>query len=213
MNVTEAVGPAQVRREDQARVIPVYADVVEGGLDQGIVLIGDALQDLVPSRDVRWEVGGENEEMRRSFRDLAFAFGLALILVYSLSVFGMVLIPGADANGDPVRVNFLDAAYFVAIMATTIGFGEIPATFTQMQRLRLFVTGWGTRDSLRRAVGRSSCVGSSLRPTYRAICVLKRSATTTVRISQSSSAMPSTSEMPRFPGWRDFQPGPTGTSS
>jgi HAE1 family hydrophobic/amphiphilic exporter-1 len=30
------------------------------------------------------EVGGENEEMRRSFRNLAFAFGLALILVYMI---------------------------------------------------------------------------------------------------------------------------------
>ena len=29
-------------------------------------------------------VGGENEEMRRSFRDLSFAFGLALILVYMI---------------------------------------------------------------------------------------------------------------------------------
>ena len=30
------------------------------------------------------EVGGENEEMRRSFRDLSFAFALALILVYMI---------------------------------------------------------------------------------------------------------------------------------
>jgi len=84
VTIREAVGPAQVRREDQARVIPVYADVVEGGLDQGIGDIQVALSDMVPSRDVRWQVGGENEEMRRSFRDLAFAFGLALILVYMI---------------------------------------------------------------------------------------------------------------------------------
>jgi hydrophobic/amphiphilic exporter-1 (mainly G- bacteria), HAE1 family len=84
VTVREAVGPAQVRREDQARVIPVYADVVQGGLDQGIDDIQAALSDMTPSRDVRWEVGGENEEMRRSFRDLAFAFGLALILVYMI---------------------------------------------------------------------------------------------------------------------------------
>jgi HAE1 family hydrophobic/amphiphilic exporter-1 len=62
----------------------VYADVVEGGLDQAIVAVEHALADLTPSREVRWEVGGENEEMRRSFRDLAFAFGLALILVYMI---------------------------------------------------------------------------------------------------------------------------------
>ncbi|MEJ2203753.1 MAG: efflux RND transporter permease subunit [Gemmatimonadota bacterium] len=84
VHIREAVGPAEVHREDQARVVPVYADVVEGGLDRAIVAVEEALSDLTPSRDVRWEVGGENEEMRRSFRDLAFAFGLALILVYMI---------------------------------------------------------------------------------------------------------------------------------
>ncbi len=84
VHIREAVGPAQIRREEQARVIPVYADVVSGGLDQAIGDIQVALQGLPTSRDVRWEVGGENEEMRRSFRDLGFAFGLALILVYMI---------------------------------------------------------------------------------------------------------------------------------
>ena len=84
VHVREALGPAQIRREEQARVIPVYADVVAGGLDQAIGQIEAALATIVPSRDVRWEVGGENEEMRRSFRDLSFAFGLALILVYMI---------------------------------------------------------------------------------------------------------------------------------
>ncbi len=84
VQVDEAVGPAEVKREDQGRVIPVYADVVTGGLDDGITAIQAALVDLPPSRELRMEVGGENEEMRRSFRDLAFAFGLALILVYMI---------------------------------------------------------------------------------------------------------------------------------
>jgi Trk K+ transport system NAD-binding subunit len=62
-----------------------------------------------------------------------------MILVYSLSVFGMVLIPGQDAAGDPFRLSFLEAAYFVAIMATTIGFGEIPVTFSEAQRLYVYI--------------------------------------------------------------------------
>jgi HAE1 family hydrophobic/amphiphilic exporter-1 len=84
IHIREAVGPAEVHREEQARVVPVYADVVEGGLDQAIEAVDGALRTLPVSREVRWEVGGENEEMRRSFRDLAFAFGLALILVYMI---------------------------------------------------------------------------------------------------------------------------------
>ena len=84
VRVREAVGPAEVHREDQARVVPVYADVVQGGLDAAIADVNRALVSIPRSRDVRWDVGGENQEMRRSFRDLAFAFALALVLVYMI---------------------------------------------------------------------------------------------------------------------------------
>ena len=84
VTIRDALGPAEVRREDQSRVIPVYADVVDGGLDAAIAEVEAALAELPPSADVRWDVGGENEEMRRSFRDLAFAFALALVLVYMI---------------------------------------------------------------------------------------------------------------------------------
>ena len=60
---------------------------------------------------------------------------MVMILVYSLSVFGLVLIPGQDAAGNPVPVGFLDAIYFISIMATTIGFGEMPYPFTHAQRM------------------------------------------------------------------------------
>ncbi|MEX0837426.1 MAG: efflux RND transporter permease subunit [Gemmatimonadota bacterium] len=84
VHVQEVLAPAEVRREDQARVVPVYADVLRGGLDAAVAEVEAALAPLPLSADVRWEVGGENEEMRRSFRDLAFAFGLALLLVYMI---------------------------------------------------------------------------------------------------------------------------------
>ena len=62
-----------------------------------------------------------------------------MILVYSLSVFGMVMVSGQDADGNAAPVGYLDAAYFVAIMATTIGFGEIPTAFTGAQRLYVYI--------------------------------------------------------------------------
>jgi HAE1 family hydrophobic/amphiphilic exporter-1 len=82
--VIEVIGPAEVRREDQARMVPVYADVVQGGLDGAIAEVESALAEARPPEGVLREVGGENEEMRRSFRDLALAFALALILVYMI---------------------------------------------------------------------------------------------------------------------------------
>ena len=84
VQVREAVGPAEVRREDQGRVVPVYADVVRGGLDGAIEDVRVSLADIPQTSRLRWEVGGENEEMRRSFRDLALAFALALLLVYMI---------------------------------------------------------------------------------------------------------------------------------
>ena len=84
VSVREAVGPAEIHREDQGRVVTVYADVTSGGLDRAIAAVENELAALPPPFNVRVDVGGENEEMRRSFRDLAFAFGLALVLVYMI---------------------------------------------------------------------------------------------------------------------------------
>ena len=84
VTIHEDVAPAEIRREDQGRVVVVYADVVSGGLDGALAGVQDILREIPPDREIRMEVGGENEEMRRSFRDLAFAFGLALLLVYMI---------------------------------------------------------------------------------------------------------------------------------
>jgi Trk K+ transport system NAD-binding subunit len=64
---------------------------------------------------------------------------ILMILMFCVSVLGMVLIPGQDANGNPYEMGYLDAAYFVTILATTIGFGEVPYAFTGAQRLWVFI--------------------------------------------------------------------------
>lgn len=84
VHVTEAIGPVEIRRLDQSRYVPVYADVREGGVDQAVEDIRAATASLTAPTDTRIEIGGENEEMQRSFRHLAFAFLLAVILVYMI---------------------------------------------------------------------------------------------------------------------------------
>ena len=64
---------------------------------------------------------------------------IVLILVSSLSILGLVLIPGEDASGRVVHMDFLHAAYIIAILATTIGFGEVPEVFTEAQRLYVII--------------------------------------------------------------------------
>ncbi len=73
---------------------------------------------------------------------------LVIITTYSIAILGMVLIPGMDDKGNVYHLTFFDAFYFVSYMASTIGFGEAPYTFTYAQRLwvtlciYITVVGW-----------------------------------------------------------------------
>jgi len=60
-----------------------------------------------------------------------------LIITFSISILGLVLIPGVDNSGNSYHLNFFDAFYIVSYTATTIGFGELPYKFTYFQRLWL----------------------------------------------------------------------------
>jgi hydrophobic/amphiphilic exporter-1 (mainly G- bacteria), HAE1 family len=82
--VREAAGPVVIQRIDQRRVVPVYADVVGRDLDRAVAAVDTALLRAPPPAGLRVDVAGENEEMRRSFRELGFAFALALLLVYMI---------------------------------------------------------------------------------------------------------------------------------
>jgi hydrophobic/amphiphilic exporter-1 (mainly G- bacteria), HAE1 family len=84
VRVREAVGPVELQRIDQSRVLPVYADVTGGGIDRAVASVERAIAGVPPPPGMRVDIGGENEELRRSFRELAFAFALALLLVYMI---------------------------------------------------------------------------------------------------------------------------------
>ena len=60
---------------------------------------------------------------------------IILISTYAISVLGLTLIPGIDDQGNPWRMDFFHAIYFVSFLGSTIGFGEIPYPFTGAQRL------------------------------------------------------------------------------
>ena len=58
-----------------------------------------------------------------------------LIATFSVSILGLVLIPGVDNTGNVYHLTFFDAFYFVSYMASTIGFGEAPYSFNYEQRI------------------------------------------------------------------------------
>lgn len=60
---------------------------------------------------------------------------LTLVTVYAITVLGMTLIPGQDADGNIWYMDIFHAFYFVSFMSTTIGFGETPYPFSDAQRL------------------------------------------------------------------------------
>ncbi|HEX8905577.1 MAG TPA: efflux RND transporter permease subunit, partial [Longimicrobiaceae bacterium] len=51
---------------------------------RSVEAVRSALASMPPPHGLRAEIGGENEEMRKGFRDLALAFSLALVLCYML---------------------------------------------------------------------------------------------------------------------------------
>ena len=64
---------------------------------------------------------------------------IALIITYSVSILGLVLIPGQEPGGGVYYLSFLDAFFVVSYTATTIGFGEIPHPFTALQKCGCFL--------------------------------------------------------------------------
>lgn len=69
---------------------------------------------------------------------------ILLIAVYAVTVLGFVLIPGVDNQGRPWQMGFFHAFYVVSYTATTIGFGELPYAFTDVQRMWLTITVYAT---------------------------------------------------------------------
>ena len=60
---------------------------------------------------------------------------IVVILAYAISILGLVLMPGMDDQGNPWKMSFFHAFYFVSFMGSTIGFGEIPYPFSDAQRI------------------------------------------------------------------------------
>ncbi len=81
---------------------------------------------------------------------------IVLIVIFAVTVLGLTLIPGQDAQGRPWRMGFFDAFYVMSYTATTIGFGEIPYPFTYGQRM------WVTVSIYLTVIGWAYAIGSLL---------------------------------------------------
>ena len=81
---------------------------------------------------------------------------IVLIVIFAVSVLGLTVIPGQDLDGQPSRMGFFDAFYFMSYTASTIGFGELPYPFTYSQRM------WVTISIYLTVIGWAYAIGSLL---------------------------------------------------
>jgi voltage-gated potassium channel len=81
---------------------------------------------------------------------------VVLILIFAVSVLGLSLMPGQDAEGRPRDMGIFDSFYFMSYTATTIGFGELPNDFTAAQRM------WVTFTIFLSVIGWAYAIGSLL---------------------------------------------------
>ena len=60
---------------------------------------------------------------------------IVIIITYTVSIVGLLLIEGMDDQGNPYQMSIFDAFYFITYTASTIGFGETPFAFTYSQKI------------------------------------------------------------------------------
>ena len=75
-------GPAEIRRLDQERVVVITANLSGRDLGSAVQDIEAATDDLALPDGFGIAIGGQNEEMQRSFDSMKFAMLLAVFLVY-----------------------------------------------------------------------------------------------------------------------------------
>ncbi|MFH1854748.1 MAG: efflux RND transporter permease subunit [Candidatus Omnitrophota bacterium] len=94
--ITQGVGPSEIKRLDQQRVVLVTANIADRALDKVITDIGLLLNRIEKEeagrpiglkdteKDVNMAISGENQQMKESFKSLRFALLLSILLVYMI---------------------------------------------------------------------------------------------------------------------------------
>ncbi len=78
------VGPSEIKRQDRQRYIMVTANLYKRSLNDVIAEIQNKLKSYPVPEGYFTYLGGESEQMAESFKSLAFALVLAILLVYMI---------------------------------------------------------------------------------------------------------------------------------
>ncbi|MDO5091098.1 MAG: NAD-binding protein [Cardiobacteriaceae bacterium] len=79
---------------------------------------------------------------------------LVLLAAYAVAIFGMIMMPGVNDEGQPAKMTIFQAFYWVSYTATTIGYGEVPFAFSEAQRMWVAFSIYYTVPSWFYAIGK-----------------------------------------------------------
>lgn len=84
VRIKRTLGPLEIRRQDQVRQVVLYANVQGRPFSEVVREIEQRIAAIEKPGNAQIELGGQRQEMQRSFRSLTFAFMLAAALVYMI---------------------------------------------------------------------------------------------------------------------------------
>ncbi|SPF55365.1 Acriflavin resistance protein [Candidatus Sulfopaludibacter sp. SbA4] len=86
-SLVEIPGQTEIRREDLQRSFQVTARFEGMSLGEGMKKVQATIADMNLPPAIRVRYGGQYEEQQKSFKDLAFVLGLAVVLVFTVLLF------------------------------------------------------------------------------------------------------------------------------
>jgi HAE1 family hydrophobic/amphiphilic exporter-1 len=160
VSVSEETPVRELVRRDQRRMVTLTGEVRGRRADRVRADVRQVLAGLELPPDVRFVEGGEQEEIRTSFRELGFALLLSIVIVY------LILAGTYESFLDPLLIAavipmaFAGAAVTLGLSAQSInilsliglialvGVGVIDAIVKVDAIRRLRAEGWGLRESI-----------------------------------------------------------------
>ncbi|MCR4431264.1 MAG: efflux RND transporter permease subunit [Tepidanaerobacteraceae bacterium] len=116
--VEKGIGPVEIDRDDQTRVVTVTGDVVGRAAGTVNSEIQKKLSSLRLPEGYSYKMGGEQEQMMESFRDLFLALILAVILVY------MVMAAQFESLSQPFVIMFTVPLAVIGVVFALLATGR-----------------------------------------------------------------------------------------
>ncbi len=108
--IYEGYGPLNIQRQNRERMVQVECNAYKRSSGKIIEDMKKAMQDMVFAKDIIINFGGEAEEQKKAFRDLALLLLLGIILVY------MIMAAQFESLLDPFIIMFSMPFTFIGVI-------------------------------------------------------------------------------------------------